>query len=232
MKNVCKIFTFLAAIFSMCGCVGLHKLSQTPIANSPVVSLNQNNFHVVRHVSSELKCVYIFGIGGYKKSQLEKNAVADMIQKANLSGSQTIINIVTKTSRKIIFVYEEVTLYVQGTVIEFDGPAVVSTHVVHNPRIEREVPTEDFTKNDDSEEKSDDAVVSVHFDEAAESSKVKELYRKANEAETVRQLDDLRMSLCDVRRAAEGHRVSKDFKKALNDTEKYIKAKRAALDGR
>ena len=232
MRNFLNVIVICIAASILYGCVGLHNLSQAPIANSPVVSLSQNNFHVVKHVSSELKCVYIFGIGGYKKSQLEKNAVADMIQKANLSGSQTVVNIVAKTSRKIILVYEEVTLCVQGTVIEFDGPAVVSANIVSQPMIERELPAADVPEVDDSVEKSDEDIGVERFDEAAELSKVKGVYRRANEAETVRQLDDLSVELGNVRQTLSGHHVSMDLKKVLNDTEKYIKTKKAALAGR
>ena len=110
---------------AMTGCA-LHSLTQTPIANSPNVSLNQNNFHVVKHVQTSFSYVYVFGIGGASRRAMEKNAVADMIIKAELTGSQTVVNIVTKVSRKLVLfpIFEKVEMTVQGTVIEFDGPSV------------------------------------------------------------------------------------------------------------
>lgn len=99
-------------------------MTQTSIANSPTVELKQNNFHVVKHVSSSAATTYVLGIGGLSKKALKQNAVADMISKANLEGSQAVINITTKVSRKVItplFVKEIVTAY--GTVVEFDSPA-------------------------------------------------------------------------------------------------------------
>ena len=78
----------------------------------------------MKHVSSSAATTYVLGIGGLSKKALKQNAVADMISKANLEGSQAVINITTKVSRKVItplFVKEIVTAY--GTVVEFDSPA-------------------------------------------------------------------------------------------------------------
>lgn len=125
IKKHMKHYLIIAfsALF-LTGCVGLHNLSNTPIANSPNVELSQNNFHVVKHVSATTSCTYVFGIGGLSGKALKQNAIADMITKANLTGSQTVVNIVTKVSRKIITpIYIRTTITVQGTVVEFDAPS-------------------------------------------------------------------------------------------------------------
>ena len=119
-----RLLVAVASILLLTGCTGVHTLTKTDIANSPTVELKQNNFHVVKHVSSSASATYVFGIGGLSKKALKQNAVADMISKANLEGSQVVINVTTKVSRKIytpIFVKEIVTAY--GTVVEFDSPA-------------------------------------------------------------------------------------------------------------
>ncbi len=202
------------------GCTGLHTLSQVPVANSPDVMLNQNNFHVVKHISSELTCTYFLGIGGYSKKALEKNAVADMIRKANLTGAQTIVNIVAKTSRKLILVYEEVTMYVQGTVIEFDGPSVVTTRAVSN------VDTEQASaSNDDDVTRSEKSLY-----ETQKMIEVRELYKAANLAKTVDQLDELKDKITEIRGLAP-EPISDEFNKMLRDTLKYIQTKEAALLG-
>lgn len=119
-----NLFLAIGSAVLLTSCVGLHSLSSSDIANAPGVSLSQNNFHVVKHVSSTAKTKYICGIGGFSQKALKQNAVADMITKANLVGSQTIVNITTKTTRRCITpLYIEQYVTAQGTVVEFDNPS-------------------------------------------------------------------------------------------------------------
>lgn len=105
-------------------CAGMHTLTQPNIANSPEVKFSQNNFHVVKQVSSSASATYIFGIGGLSQKALRQNAIADMITKSNLTGSQTVINVTTKVSRRMITpIYIKSTVTAQGTVVEFDNPS-------------------------------------------------------------------------------------------------------------
>ena len=123
-----KAKIFISAILSailFTGCAGVHSLTQTPIANSPTVTLSQNNFHVVKHVESSTTTTRILGIGGLSHKAMTQNAVADMMKKANLTGSQAMINITTKVStRAWTALYVETTVTAYGTVVEFDKPAV------------------------------------------------------------------------------------------------------------
>lgn len=123
-----KAKIFISAILSailFTGCAGVHSLTHTPIANSPTVTLSQNNFHVVKHVESSTTTTRILGIGGLSHKAMKQNAVADMMKKANLTGSQAMINITTKVStRAWTALYVETTVTAYGTVVEFDKPAV------------------------------------------------------------------------------------------------------------
>ncbi len=59
---------------------------------------------------------------------LRQNAIADMMLKANLTGSQTVINITSKVSRKMVTpIYVRTTVSVHGTVIQYDSPNYVNT---------------------------------------------------------------------------------------------------------
>lgn len=123
MKARFILMAVLSAIL-FTGCAGIHSLTQTPIANSPVVTLDQDNFHVVKHVEAKAVTTRIFGIGGLSRRALKQNAVADMMKAAQLTGSQAVINVTTKMSTVIwtpIFVKTVVTAY--GTVVEFDKPS-------------------------------------------------------------------------------------------------------------
>ena len=121
-----KFNIFMAAISAVLftSCAGMHTLTQPNIANSPEVKFSQNNFHVVKQVSSSASATYIFGIGGLSQKALRQNAIADMITKSNLTGSQTVINVTTKVSRRMITpIYIKSTVTAQGTVVEFDNPS-------------------------------------------------------------------------------------------------------------
>jgi uncharacterized protein YbjQ (UPF0145 family) len=117
---------FLLAVLSavlFTGCAGLHTLTETPIANSPVVTLDQDNFHVVKHVEASAVTKRIMGIGGLSKRAMRQNAVADMMKAAQLTGSQAVVNVTTKVSTAVwtpFYVKTVVTAY--GTVVEFDKP--------------------------------------------------------------------------------------------------------------
>ncbi len=123
MKRVLLVSLLLSAIL-FSGCTGLHLMTNTPVANAPTVELKQNNFHVVKHVSASESCRYIVGIGGYSKRALTRNATAEMMQDADLEGSQMVVNITTRESVRMFTPFYIVrTVTVHGTVVEFDGPA-------------------------------------------------------------------------------------------------------------
>ena len=91
-----------------------------------VAPFNQNNFHVVKRVTGESTTRRIFGIGGLRNEYLKNSAITKMYDNANLTGSQTIVDVRVIVSRRTIVapVYVEEIVVAKGTVIEFDGPAV------------------------------------------------------------------------------------------------------------
>ena len=118
-----KVFFVLAAavvavMVSSCGIVS-NTTSNVNAVQTEVV-LSQPNYSVVNSVSAEASQTYIFGIGGLSKAALEQNAVAQLAEKASLSGSQAIINVATHTSVKMITpIYVKRTVVARGTVVEF-----------------------------------------------------------------------------------------------------------------
>ncbi len=85
------------------------------------VRLLENNFKVVGIAKGEWSATYVFGIGGFSQKSLMNSAISDMYEKANLTGSQTIINVTTAVSVKQIVwgVFCQRTAVVTGTIIEF-----------------------------------------------------------------------------------------------------------------
>ena len=83
-------------------------------------NLSQKNFKVVGQVQGEATATYILGIGGLSKKALNANAIAEMYENANLTGSQTIINVyVKKTVGGVMPFYTKNTNIATGTIIEF-----------------------------------------------------------------------------------------------------------------
>lgn len=84
------------------------------------VVLSQNNYNVVGTVSAEATQTYIIGIGGLSKKALERNAVAQLTEKANLKGSQAVVNVTTHIQVKMITpFYLKRTVVAKGTIVEF-----------------------------------------------------------------------------------------------------------------
>lgn len=119
-KHFAKIAMAVAAILLFTGCglnmnvVNNHNLNQTNVV------LSQKNYHVVKTVEAEVSATYVFGIGGLSKRALHDNAVAELTKKANLTGSQALVNVTVHDSGKLILCYSKVTCHAKATVIEFD----------------------------------------------------------------------------------------------------------------
>ena len=97
--------------------------NQAPVQNYPAVTevqLNRNNFRIVGEVYGYSRQVYVFGIGGLSKKSLEKNAIMDMYENANLQGSQAIVNITSSVSTVIAaYFFSQKQVVARGTIIEF-----------------------------------------------------------------------------------------------------------------
>ena len=75
-------------------------------------------------MSASASTTYVLGIGGLSRKALKQNAVADMMNKAELVGSQEVINITTKVSTRVITpLFVRVTVTAYGTVVQFDAPS-------------------------------------------------------------------------------------------------------------
>lgn len=110
----------VAAIIMLSSCGASHYLTTNANLQQTNVVLSQNNFHVVKNVESSVTAKYWFGIGGISKKALQENAVAELTKKANLTGSQALVNVTVKYSGRVILCFSESTYHAEATVIEFD----------------------------------------------------------------------------------------------------------------
>ena len=119
-KHLSKIVMAVAAVLLLASCGVSQSLTTNANLHQTNVVLSQKNFHVVKNVSSECTATYVFGIGGISKKALESNAVAELTKKANLTGSQALVNVTVKNSGKMILFFSKLSYHAEGTVIEFD----------------------------------------------------------------------------------------------------------------
>jgi hypothetical protein len=119
-KILSRIAMAVAAVLLLASCGLSQSLTTNANLNQTNVVLSQKNFHVVKHVQAETSATYVFGIGGLSKKSLYNNAVAELTKKANLTGSQALVNVTVKNSAKLFLVYGKVTYIAEGTVIEFE----------------------------------------------------------------------------------------------------------------
>lgn len=119
-KYLSLIVMAVAAVIFLASCGASQYLTNNTNLQQTNVVLSQKNFHVVKNVESEASATYVFGIGGCSKESLKSNAVANLTKKANLTGSQALINVTVKSSGKFILFWNKLTFHASGTVIEFD----------------------------------------------------------------------------------------------------------------
>lgn len=121
MKRFLLNVVIALAFVMMLGSCGINSnLTSNTNINQTNVVLSQKNYHIVKSIQATQSSVYIFGIGGLSKANLQRNAVAELTKKAGLTGSQALINVTVKSSAEVILFYTRYTVYAEGTVIEFD----------------------------------------------------------------------------------------------------------------
>lgn len=119
-KMLSRIAMVAAAVLLLAGCGFSQNLTTSANLNQTNVVLSQKNFHVVKTVKATTSATYVFGIGGLSKKALQNNAVAELTKKAELTGSQALVNVTIKGSVKVVFFVGKISYHAEGTVIEFD----------------------------------------------------------------------------------------------------------------
>ena len=119
-----RFFAFVAVVLfatMLTGCGASAYLTSNVNNNTTNVVLQEDNFHVVKTVEAEVSQTYILGFGGLSPKALKSNAVAELTEKADLKGSQALINVTVKEDIQAAYVFwVKRTVRAAGTVIEFD----------------------------------------------------------------------------------------------------------------
>lgn len=118
MKKVLLICAaVMTLMLSSCG------LTQNATSNlnqvQTSVVLDEANYKIVGTVTAECEQVYILGFGGLSQSSLKEAAVSEMYKKANLKGSQAIINPNVFYRTESYIFWAKTRAIATGTVVEF-----------------------------------------------------------------------------------------------------------------
>lgn len=119
-KLISRIVMAVAAVLLLASCGISANLTTNHNLNQTSVVLSQKNFHVVKNVEANVSATYVLGIGGISKKALQSNAVAELTKKAELTGSQALVNVAVHVSYADYVLFSKVTYRAKGTVVEFD----------------------------------------------------------------------------------------------------------------
>lgn len=107
------------ALLFFTGCGISSYMTHNQNQNQTSVVLADNNYKIVKTVEASVSNTYICGIGGLSKEALMSNAIDELTKKANLTGSQALVNVTVQTQNKVILVWSRKTVVAHGTVVEF-----------------------------------------------------------------------------------------------------------------
>lgn len=118
MKKIFGILAIVVATLSLTGC-GVSMMSSENFNQTKVV-LSEKNFNVIGQAYGESSATYICGIGGLSQKALRANAIDEMSRNARLKGAQTLTNITTHMSVKMVTpFYVKVTCSATANIVEF-----------------------------------------------------------------------------------------------------------------
>ena len=107
-------------------------MSNYNVSETQVV-LDEANFVVVGQAKGRAQTTQILGIGGLSPKALKGNAIADMYENSNLSGSQTIINVILKQRISgLTPIFFNIEYCATGTIIEFVNDSTPKRHSTNN----------------------------------------------------------------------------------------------------
>lgn len=109
--------SLLILVLSGCG------INATMLSNlnttQTVVELGEDNYKIIERVEGSASDTYLFLIGGFRTKNLYNQAMADLMSKADLSGSRALVNVVTEQHIESYIVYAKVSITTSAHIVEF-----------------------------------------------------------------------------------------------------------------
>lgn len=120
MKHLLLIAASAVLLLFTSSCGTTSWMTSNQNQNQTSVVLSDNNFKIVKTVSATVSSTYVFGIGGLSDRTLMANVMNELTEKADLTGSQALINVTYKVNNEmILLLWTRKTVLASGTVIEF-----------------------------------------------------------------------------------------------------------------
>ncbi|MEO1022598.1 MAG: DUF6567 family protein [Bacteroidota bacterium] len=114
-----KLLALFAVVITLSGC-GLNSTVVYNLNSSQtVVELGERNFEIIDRVQGEAEVSYILFFGGRKVQALNDAAMANLLEKANLKGSQALVNVTTERYNESYILYNVAKVIVSAHVVEF-----------------------------------------------------------------------------------------------------------------
>ena len=85
----------------------------------------------MKRVKAEVSSTRVLGIGGMSSNYLRNSAISKMYDEAQLTGSQTIVDIHVVVSKANGVFYSKEIMVATGTVIEFTGPNTTDIKLIN-----------------------------------------------------------------------------------------------------
>ena len=116
-KGIIRLAVLISTILLFSSCFTFSNLATTNVnSNQTQVVLSQKNFHIVKTVSTSMQHRRM----GAKKEFLYGDLVAQLTEKAQLTGSQALVNITFKEVKRGT-IFQKKLITASATVIEFDN---------------------------------------------------------------------------------------------------------------
>ena len=128
MKKSIKLLFVAGLLLALSGC-STHLNTFALVQNQPEVILREDNFRVVGMAEATTSVNRILGIGGISRKAVRENTVAELFKNANLTGSQTIVNITERVSLTgVPPFFTKHTITTVGTIVEFTDNVGVNVY--------------------------------------------------------------------------------------------------------
>lgn len=96
MKKITYSLIATALLISLNSCGVNQAIVLNHNSNSTQVHLASKNYTVLEQVSGSADVSYVLVFGGVNRKQLYQNAYSELTNKANLTGSKALVNLVTE----------------------------------------------------------------------------------------------------------------------------------------
>lgn len=114
--NILRLAILISALLIVSSCYTVSNFATSNVnLNQTNVVLSQKNFHIVKTVTTSMEHRRFHA----KKEVLYGDLVADLTEKAQLTGSQALVNITFKEVKRGT-VFQKKIITASATVIEFD----------------------------------------------------------------------------------------------------------------